>query len=53
MENLENQEVSTDNTIKIFIAIGIVFSALNGLITLIKFLEEKEIARKQLEKSKQ
>lgn len=43
MENIQN-----DNTLKFFIGIGIVFSALQGLLALIKFLEEKEIARKKL-----
>jgi hypothetical protein len=46
------ENVTNDQTIKVFVAVGIVFSAMSGLITLIKFLEEKEIARKQLEKAK-
>jgi hypothetical protein len=47
MENLE-QDVTKDSNLKLFFAIGIIFGALNGLIALIRFLEEKEIARKKL-----
>ena len=43
MENLQQ-----DQTIKVIIGVGIFFSAINGIISLLRYLEEKEIARKQL-----
>lgn len=47
MENIQQ-----DNTLKFFIGVGIIFSAIQGFVTLIKYLEEKEIARKKMEISK-
>jgi hypothetical protein len=44
MENLQK-----DDTVKFFVIIGIVFGAINGWVSLMKFIEEKQIARKQLE----
>jgi len=42
MENLQQ-----DQTLKVIVGIGIFFSAISGIINLLRYLEEKEIARKQ------
>jgi len=53
MENLAPTSVATgdpktDQTLTVFVAIALIFSALNGLIVFIRFLEEREIARKKM-----
>ena len=43
MENLKQ-----DNTLKVMAGVLLFFSAMNGIISVLSYLEEKEIARKQL-----
>jgi len=46
MENIEK-----DQTVKFFVIISVVLGAMNGLISLIQFIEEKQIAQKKLMES--
>jgi hypothetical protein len=41
-------DVKSDSTIQIIVAITLLFSALNGLVVFIRFLEEREIAREKM-----
>ena len=54
MENLQPQlqtgNPKTDQTLTVIVTVALVLSALNGLVAFIRFLEEREIARKKLSK---
>jgi len=39
-------DIKDNETLQIILIVGLILGAMNGLITLIKFLEEREIARK-------
>jgi hypothetical protein len=54
MENLQPQlqtgNPKTDQTLTVIVTVALMLSALNGLVAFIRFLEEKEIARKKMQK---
>jgi hypothetical protein len=54
MENVENvaNEVSADQTFKFFLTVGGILTVFGSVLTIIKFFQEQEIARKTLEKAK-
>lgn len=56
MENIaspvQTGNPKTDQTLTVIVTVALVLSALNGLVAFIRFLEEREIARKKMGKSK-
>ncbi len=56
MENLtqpvKTGNLKTDQTLTVIVTVALVLSALNGLVAFIRFLEEREIARKKMGKLK-
>jgi hypothetical protein len=52
MENLNptlnTGNPKTDQTLTVIVTVALILSALNGLVAFIRFLEEREIARKKM-----